>query len=661
MTKMSKKNNVRSSQLLSPFGVGQIVNFPKELSLMVCGLNLWDEKIKQGEINRGIDSIDKRELHFSEPRLEKVLDVEYFVKPFEYKTAGNKNNYLQIPAVRFPGWHYCTNHKCGRMTLVPLSQADEKIECISCWDGKSKYKWKMNPVRFVAACPKGHIQDVPFKEWVHNGVVPNDGKQHEISYHTGGGSGDLGSIYIKCTCGERRSLAGLMNIRKDDVSVFDSALARIGLNKEDDQKFDSQNSNDKSKNPLGQFCKGHKPWLGIEGIKNAKDCNNHLQVLIRGASNVHFSEIQSAIYLPSSSEDSNEYVNKVIDEKGIEALRDYYETEKSGTPILSIILSDHSFVKIGLISKEELLSGVIAELSLEDPEKEDLELAPELKLRVEEYNYILKGRDSENSDLKALVKTFAGYDDQAILEKYFDCVVLIEKLKETRVFKGFSRINPMNETVKRDLSSKPVKWLPAVEVYGEGIFLKFNDEIVDDWLKEHGPKHEGIIKRYHFSMLKRRPQDEPKNINPFFVVMHTFAHLLIKKLCFDCGYGSSSLREKLYFSDDPESRMNGILIYTSSGDSEGSLGGLVRQGNKANLGPLIKNAIAEAEWCSADPVCSDIGKTNGQGPDNVNGAACHNCCIVPETSCEEFNMLLDRTTVIGSLEDKETGFFDDLT
>ena len=132
MTKMSKKNNVRSSQLLSPFGVGQIVNFPKELSLMVCGLNLWDEKIKQGEINRGIDSIDKRELHFSEPRLEKVLDVEYFVKPFEYKTAGNKNNYLEIPAVRFPGWHYCTNHKCGRMTLVPLSQAYEKIECISC-------------------------------------------------------------------------------------------------------------------------------------------------------------------------------------------------------------------------------------------------------------------------------------------------------------------------------------------------------------------------------------------------------------------------------------------------------------------------------------------------------------------------------------------------
>ena len=656
MTKMSKKNNVRSSQLLSPFGVGQIVNFPKELSLMVCGLNLWDEKIKQGEINRGKDSIDKRELHFRESRLEKVLDVEYFLKPFEYKTSGNKNNYLEIPAVRFPGWHYCTNHKCGRMTLVPLSQADEKIECISCWDGKSRYKWKMNPVRFVAACPSGHIQDVPFKEWVHNGVVPNDGRQHEISYHTGGGSGDLGSINMKCTCGERRSLAGLMNIRKDDTSVFDSALARIGLNPEDDQKFDSQNSNDKSKNPLGQFCKGHKPWLGIEGIKNAKDCNNHLQVLIRGASNVHFSEIQSAIYLPSSSEDSNEYVNKVIDELTKDKLRGYYEVD-NGTLMLPTILGIHSVVVNGCISKEELLSGVLAELALKEASDEVSELPAELKLRFEEYKYILKGRDSENSDLKALVKTFEDYYDQAILEKYFDCVVLIEKLKETRVFKGFSRINPMNKINKRELSSKPVKWLPAVEVYGEGVFLKFNDEIVDNWLKEYGVRHEGVIKRYHSSMLKRRPQDDPKNINPFFVAMHTFAHLLIKKLCFDCGYGSSSLREKLYFSDDAKTRMNGILIYTSSGDSEGSLGGLVRQGKALNLGPLIKNAIAEAEWCSADPVCSDIGKSNGQGPDNVNGAACHNCCILPETSCEEFNMLLDRTTVIGTLDNPEIGFF----
>ncbi|MCE2777576.1 MAG: DUF1998 domain-containing protein [Algoriphagus sp.] len=128
-------------------------------------------------------------------------------------------------------------------------------------------------------------------------------------------------------------------------------------------------------------------------------------------------------------------------------------------------------------------------------------------------------------------------------------------------------------------------------------------------------------------------------------------------MCFDCGYGSSSLKERLYFSSNLKGRMNGVLIYTSSGDSEGSLGGLVRQGKSEYLGRLVKNAIEDAGWCSADPVCSDIGISSGQGPDNVNGSACHNCCIVPETSCEEFNMLLDRTTLIGSFENSNIGFF----
>lgn len=653
---MSKKNNVRSSQLLSPFGIGQIVNLPEELSVMICGLNLWDDQIVQGKLNQSKDSISEEELRFNETRLQKVLGVDYFVKPFEYKTSGTKNKHLKVPAVRFPGWHYCTNPKCGRMREEPLRQANKRIECTACWDGINRFRYKMIPVRFVAACPSGHIQDVPFQEWVHNGPVPLDNKKHELSYHTGGGSGDLGSITLKCTCGEhRRTLAGLMNIRKDGEVVFDSALARIGFKKEEDFKFDINNRN--SNNPLGQYCKGHRPWLGLEGVNDVKGCNNHLQVLVRGASNVHFSEIQSAIYLPEGSTDANEYVVNVIEEKGIEGLINYYEMEKNGTPILSTIISDHSYVKKGFISKEDLLAGIIAELLDEDSQHDKLEMPAELKLRVEEYEYILKGRDSENSDFKAVVKTFEKYEEQALLKKYFDCVVLIEKLKETRVFKGFSRINPNNRIDKEELSIKPVNWLPAVEVYGEGIFLKFKDAVVDNWLSNHEGNFSNIISRYHSAMHKRRPQDDDRSINPFFVAMHTFAHLLIKKLCFDCGYGSSSLRERLYFSDDPKSRMNGILIYTSSADSEGSLGGLVRQGKLKNLGRLVKNAVEEARWCSADPVCSDIGNSSGQGPDNINGSACHNCCIVPETSCEEFNMLLDRTTVVGSLDNAKLGFF----
>lgn len=648
---MSKYNNLRSSQLLSPFGIGQIVNFPGELSVMICGLNLWDNSIALGKTNRGSNSINEDELRFNETRLQKILGVNYFVKPFEFKTSGTKNNWLSIPAVRFPGWHYCTN--CGKMREEPLQKANTKIECTACWDGKRKFKSKMIPVRFVAACPSGHIQDVPFKEWVHNGPVPTDG-EHELSYHTGGGSGDLGSIHLKCTCGEHKSLAGLMNIRKEGEDIFDSALARIGLNKEDDHKFDKDQPN--NSNSFGQYCKGHRPWLGLDGIKDSDGCANHLQVLVRGASNVHFSEIQSAIYLPEGSLETNEYVLKVIEEYGIDDLKTYYRTDEGKVILPTILGRDQSVLK-GFISKDELLTGVLYEILKDEPEEEDLEISSELKLRFEEYEYILKGRDSENSEFKAIIKTFDNYIEKDFLEKYFENVVLVERLKETRVFKGFSRINPNNKIKKEELSNEPVTWLPAVEVYGEGIFLKFRDDVVDNWLEKYGGDFKGIVKRYNSANLKRRPQDQPREINPFFVTMHTFAHLLIKRLCFDCGYGSSSLRERLYFSDNPQARMNGILIYTSSGDSEGSLGGLVRQGKSLNLGRLVKNALEEARWCSADPVCSDIGNSSGQGPDNVNGSACHNCCIVPETSCEEFNVLLDRTTLIGTLEKTEMGFF----
>ena len=205
-----------------------------------------------------------------------------------------------------------------------------------------------------------------------------------------------------------------------------------------------------------------------------------------------------------------------------------------------------------------------------------------------------------------------------------------------------------------------VNWLPAIQVFGEGIFIKFKDEKIKNWSEKHLSLTSRIENAYHQTQSRRNPgygsTIERRDISPVFILLHTFAHLLIKRLCFNCGYGSSALREKIYYSSSKDTEMNGILIYTSSGDSEGSLGGIVRQGNEKNLYSVIQEALIDAEWCSADPVCSDIGR-EGQGPDNVNGAACHNCAILPETSCEEFNGLLDRNVVVGSIENQMVGYF----
>jgi hypothetical protein len=652
-------NTIRTRQLLSPFGIGQIVTFPEELSLMVCGLELWDKALEDRKLSGGIDKINEDKINIHEERLERLLNVDFFRKPFPYKTEKDAdiNTLLNIPGVRFPSWHHCINPKCGRMKKIPLNHHSQHIECLKSEGGCGQ---KMIPVRFVAACENGHIQDVPFKKWVHNGAVPKDDKKHELCYNAHSGSGDLGSIYINCTCGEFRSLPGIMDVSKDEehMKMYDSALARIGMTKEDDREFSYNEPNDKSKNPLGEFCSGHKPWLGRDGISNSDDCGRHLRILIKGGSNIHYSNIQSALFLPRVSEDVDQHVQEVINEfpGGIQRLKDLYEQEANGR-LLKIVLEGVSVVKNGLISLGELKQGIVEEF---DNTGDDNKIYNEKDIRWDEYEYILRGRESENSDFKAIVKDFDNFKYQNYLEEFFDKVVLIEKLKETRVFTGFSRISPVSgdlEKNKKMLSSKDVNWLPAHQTLGEGIFLKFRDNVLDKWVLDTENYFSSLIDRYNSAMYQRKPVYQERDINGAFVLMHTLAHLLINRLCYNCGYGSSALKERIYFSSDEEKRMNGILIYTSSGDSEGSLGGLVRQGREQHLGKLIKDSIEDARWCSADPVCSEIGQKSGQGPDNMNGSACHNCCLVPETSCEEFNGLLDRATVIGTLDKPELGLF----
>lgn len=639
-------NNIRSSQVLSPFGIGQIVNFPGEQSYMICGLNLWDEMLEIRKNTGG--KINSREFSIREPRLQKLLGVNIFISPFAYKSSGQQNTNLTIPGVRFPQWYHCTNSRCGAMKKFELTHND-KPKCNVC--SKEGKEFNMIPLRFIAACSNGHIQDVPFIEWVHNGPISDENESHNLSYHAGSGSGDLNSIKIKCSCGTSRSLGGIMNVSKsEDYQIYNSALASIGLTEEEIKNIspDAPNRN----NPLGQYCHGSRPWLGPSNMFSK--CENHLQVLIRGGSNIHYADLVSALYLPNFDKNTNPEVGNIIERVSMENLQTFYN-QTSDHQFLRMFLETTDEVKYGAITVDEAFSEIERLIAAQNSNSSEESLSSELELRQDEYNYILNERNSENADYKSVMKNFQNYLDKDFLEKYFENVVLIEKLKETRVFRSFARINPDFRVDISELSAEEVKWLPAIQVYGEGIFLQFKKENIEKWLNDISLTDYDLLLRYQ--LLSRLNSRHPEDLNPAFVMMHTFAHLLIKRLCFNCGYGSSSLRERIYFNSDENNKMYGILIYTSSGDSEGSLGGLVRQGKEKYLSSLIKDALADAEWCSADPVCSDIGQSSGQGPDNVNGSACHNCCLVPETSCEEFNTLLDRATVIGTLENPQLGYF----
>lgn len=247
---------------------------------------------------------------------------------------------------------------------------------------------------------------------------------------------------------------------------------------------------------------------------------------------------------------------------------------------------------------------------------------------------------------------------------YFSTVTQVKELTVTNALYGFDRIQSQNnrtiENYKkslRALKNKEADWLPAVKIYGEGIFIEFQPNLIKQWSKRFAQNEsfKKLVNRFNNSNLFYNVEE----LSPEFILIHTFAHLLINQLIFECGYSTASLRERLYVSNANDMEMYGLLIYTASGDSEGSLGGLVRMAKPGILEPIIKKAIESSNWCSSDPICREVGDDGGQGPNGMNLAACHNCALLPETSCEVYNSLLDRGTITSKDLDGR-GYFDRL-
>ena len=204
-------------------------------------------------------------------------------------------------------------------------------------------------------------------------------------------------------------------------------------------------------------------------------------------------------------------------------------------------------------------------------------------------------------------------------------------------------------------------WLPAIEVRGEGVFLALNSEAVEHWeanniaVRDRAGK---IIETYTDEWVAARGDDSdpPLAISPRFLLIHTFAHALIRQLALDCGYDAAALRERIYVGG-PDPDMTGLLIYTGSSDSDGTLGGLARQAEPDRIQNVVIGALEQMRWCSSDPLC--LGGIVSVS-ETYNIAACHSCVLVPETSCEQFNRFLDRALLVGDPQEEIVGFFNDI-
>jgi len=610
--------SVRRSQLISPWGIGAMVDFPNDESLMTCGLDAWPFS----------DEECPPDFKIVEERLQARLRVDHFRLPPDFRIPGPGVQHpgRRFPFVRFPRWHYCP--RCGSMQeLSPFGGSQRcngpnYADGLSCYSLPETKRPRLIPMRFVAVCEqRGHIQDFPFMEWVHRDQPP--APDCRLRARAGRSAAGLSGFIIHCLCGQSRTMAGAFS---------DDALQNIGV-----------------------LCGGQRPWLG-ETVCSITRCGQRLQVIQRGASNVYFPHVLSSIYLPLWGERATRRVVELLEDPEIWSFLTSGLVDGRIDLQRCVILSETPGKCMG-INPEELAEA--AQRRLDDAGSIQIEAEEsEEEYRHAEYEALKSGRGGDQTDLFARRKE---PDEYGIpVRDFFSTITLVYKLRETRAFCGFSRYLP-DDTRSRsekitDLSLNPhINWLPAIVVRGEGIFLELKTDFVEWWMNNSSVIARADELADNYNRLRVDRGQPARRISPRFILLHTLAHLLINQLSFECGYGSSSLRERIYCNTEDETRpMNGFLIYTASGDSEGTMGGLVKQGTPGNLERTLVRALRKAMWCSYDPICME---SSGQGPDSCNLAACHGCSLLPETSCEEGNRLLDRAMVVGFPDQPEIGLF----
>src|SRR5690606_37427463 len=202
-------------------------------------------------------------------------------------------------------------------------------------------------------------------------------------------------------------------------------------------------------------------------------------------------------------------------------------------------------------------------------------------------------------------------------------------------------------------------WLPATEMFGEGVLLRFDEAKIRAWEMQEAvlERGKGLFEGYmrHFG----EAADPSLFPGVRYYMLHSLSHLLMHAMSLECGYAAASLGERIYCApaDDP-TPMAAILIMTASSGAEGTLGGLVEQGRRMEV--HLERARLMARLCSNDPVCAAHGPKENQADRSkrfLEGAACHGCLYVAEPSCERFNNYLDRALVVPTMVKPELAFF----
>ena len=502
-----------------------------------------------------------------------------------------------IPVVTFPCWHVCS--KCNSLfdaRKVISSRLNDYLQSgVNCPYCKSS----AYPARFITICENGHMSDFPWEWWVHRGDTGCKGRMKTYSI---GKTSTLSDIWVECSCKAKRTMSGATQARNFE----------------------------------GLLCEGIHPF---RPKRSREHCEKSVIPSQRGASNVYFAVTRSAISIPP-------WINRLYDliDKHLPEIK---MAENAGGKGRGLQAAYKEYFRD--FTREEFEAAY-------EQRKKNIKEFTEIK-RIE-YEAI---RHHDDPTYQSNKEHFKAEEDAlpAYFKRYFKRIIRVTRLREVRALLGFTRVDAPDPDadVQPDVvyleKEGDEQWLPAVEVNGEGIFFEFNRQTLAEWLekskvREISGKYVASYKEY----CEAKGWTITTERNAVYALVHTFSHLLIKQMAMSSGYSSSAIRERIYFGDN----MAGVLLYTGSSDTEGSLGGLVELGTADQMTDLMRDTFQEAMICTNDPECMNTlpaGK-------NSNGATCHSCCMISETACENGNRMLDRGLVVPLSEREETSYFQEL-
>lgn len=535
----------------------------------------------------------------------------------------------------------------------------------------------LEQTNLILICPNGHLSDIPWANYLrwktekYLRLRPEDDKGENLMSNEMVGpccsnpklkwtesktkSEGYGSIYIECnSCGLG--------------SGSDKDKPKINL---------------EGINSLEPYCIGQKPWeLDLDNPtitpyencfirSESKNGREKMRIALVTANNVYYANGFSSLFIPMHLAENKP--KELIDALNI--LEKKYSKYFERTAITREEYWSSKFDFNDFLIDNDINPENEGDFKIQlESEFLNITNATEISDKHEEYRWQEYRCFSTHSTLPDIeINKGLRFNDIQLpdeLINIFKKIQQVEELKVTNVQFDFTRVKPKERIVVNgevqesssgqnifSIDSKELYTLPANETLGEGLFFEFSNEKIDSWVSENISELENRFGKYLNTIPDSNSQGLSSKMKIYnnkykHFLIHSFSHMMMRELEFSCGYPTASLKERLYISTNPARQMSGVLIYTAEG-SEGSMGGLVSQGEPVKILEIIKKGLERSINCSSDPLCWE---SEGQGIFDLNLSACFSCSLVAETACEEMNLGLDRRVLV----DEEFGFFKEL-